>query len=137
MTSALLLPRRLCRPLSSRMSHTPFGAPGGRFHWPNHKNNTYCKANVDPAKCPSLTPDMNMEAAEEVRLHAITCVRPNARRAALFPSSCAQSFAWLARSKHLFRHMNEARFNFAMLRLMELRNRHLCAAGIKSRARPS
>ena len=123
------------------MSHTPFGAPGGRFHWPNHKNNTYCKANVDPAKCPSLTPDMNMEAAEEVRLH-VACTRspacaPTLAAPPYWPSSCAQSFAWLARSKHLFRHMNEARFNFAMLRLMELRNRHLCAAGIKSRARPS
>ena len=57
---------------------------------------------------------------------------PNHSSALLTPL-CAQSFAWLARSKHLFRHMNEARFNFAMLRLMELRNQHLCAAGVKSR----
>lgn len=36
-----------------------------------------------------------------------------------------QSFAWLARSKHLFRTMNESRYLFVQLRLMELRNRFL------------
>ena len=39
----------------------------------------------------------------------------------------AQSFAWLARSKHLFRTMNESRYLFVQLRLMELRNRFLVA----------
>jgi len=37
----------------------------------------------------------------------------------------SQAFAWLARSKHIFRHMNEARFVFTILRLLELRNRDL------------
>jgi hypothetical protein len=37
----------------------------------------------------------------------------------------AQSFAWLARSKHIFRRMNQSRFFFTMLRLMDLRNRYL------------
>ena len=98
---------------------------------------------------------MNTEAAEEVRARPAPIMR--IRTPALAPSPprtttppCArpvpnantpasslpsQSFAWLARSKHLFRHMNEARFNFIMLRMMELRNRHLVAQGIRSRAR--
>jgi hypothetical protein len=37
----------------------------------------------------------------------------------------AQAFAWLARSKHVFRHMTEAHFMFVMLRLMKLRNKFL------------
>ena len=160
------------------VAHTPPSPPPygtrRRFHWPNHKDNKYCRENVDPGKCKALTEDMNTEAAEEVRsprarrhqprlaspptphpaltLAATASPRAHACRHRPTPRSrlpppphpaltlaatappCAQSFAWLARSKHLFRHMNEARFNFIMLRLMELRNRHLCATGVRARA---
>ena len=71
-----------------------------RFHWPNHKDEKFCALNVNPKKCAELGPSTNTEAAEE-------------------------SFAWLARSKHLFRTMNESRYIFVQLRLMELRNRFL------------
>ena len=71
-----------------------------RFHWPNHKDEKFCARNVNPNKCAELGPKTNTEAAEE-------------------------SFAWLARSKHLFRTMNEGRFLFVQLRMMELRNRFL------------
>ena len=62
----------------------------------------WCKANVDPAKCRVPGFDKaNTEAAEI-------------------------AFAWLARSKHILRNRNEARFLFFILRLAELRNRQLC-----------
>ena len=74
------------------------------FYWKNHKGArepaSYCGKNCNPKKCAALSDKMNTEAAE-------------------------QAFAWLARSKHVFRHMNEARFMYVMLRLMTLRNRHL------------
>lgn len=41
----------------------------------------------------------------------------------------SQAFAWLARSKHTLRHMNEARHIFVVLRLLELRNRWLSSPG--------
>ena len=72
-----------------------------RFHFPNHTSE-WCKAHVDPAKV--TVPGFewaNTQAGEE-------------------------AFAWLARSKHMFRGMNEARFLFIMLRLAHLRNRQLC-----------
>ena len=47
--------------------------------------------------------------------------------------ACEQSFAWLARSKHVFRRMNQARFLFTMLRQMELRNRYLSAKAASKR----
>ena len=71
-----------------------------RFHWPNHKDEKFCALWVNPSKCSELGPKTNTEAAEE-------------------------SFAWLARSKHLFRTMNESRYIFVQLRMMELRNRFL------------
>ena len=76
-----------------------------RFHFPNHVS-AWCKANVDPAKCtvPGFSKG-NTQAAEE-------------------------AFAWLAGSKKIFRHMNEARFLFLMLRLAHLRNKDLCLAGM-------
>ena len=62
----------------------------------------WCKANVDPAKCKVEGFDKaNTEAAEI-------------------------AFAWLARSKHILRGRNEARFLFFILRTAELRNRQLC-----------
>ena len=72
-----------------------------RFHFPNHKD-PWCKKHVDPAKCkaPAFS-KANTQAAE-------------------------QAFSWLAGAKHLFRHMNEARFFFQMLRMMHLRNQWLC-----------
>mmetsp|Transcript_40269 Transcript_40269/g.127051 ORF Transcript_40269/g.127051 Transcript_40269/m.127051 type:complete len:138 (+) Transcript_40269:126-539(+) len=72
--------------------------PARRFHFPNHVDTKFCAKYVDPSKCPELGPRTNTEAAE-------------------------QAFAFLARSKHIFRHMNEARFTFTILRLLELRNR--------------
>ena len=45
-----------------------------------------------------------------------------------------QCFAWLAGSKKQFRHMNEARFLFYMLRLAHLRNKQLCEAGLDEAA---
>ena len=69
-----------------------------RFHFRNHDAD-YCRKYVDPKKCAALRQDDNTEAAE-------------------------QAFAWLARSKHLFRTMNESRFLFTILRLMHLRNRY-------------
>ena len=72
-----------------------------RFHFPNHTSK-WCKANVDPAKCTVPGFDKaNTQAGEE-------------------------AFAWLARSKHIFHSMNEARFLFLMLRLAHLRNTFLC-----------
>ena len=62
----------------------------------------WCKANVDPAKC--KVPGFNQANTEAAEI----------------------SFAWLARSKHVLRHRNEARFLFLVLRLAELRNRQLC-----------
>ena len=53
----------------------------------------------DVDKCKELRPDDNTEVAE-------------------------QGFAWLARSKHVFRTMNESRFLFTILRLMHMRNRY-------------
>lgn len=110
-----------------------------RFHWRNHKNNPFCRDNVDPSKCPALGPRTNTEAAESVsprnspaphtlrdNKSAPRCTPPP-RSTRLACSPLTQSFAWLARSKHIFRHMNEARFLFTMLRLMELRNRWLVA----------
>ena len=75
-----------------------------RFHFPNHKS-AWCKANVDPAKCkvPGFE-KANTEAAEI-------------------------AFAWLARCKHMLRLRNESRFLFFILRLAELRNRHLVDKG--------
>ena len=72
-----------------------------RFHFPNHRS-AWCKANVDPAKCtvPGFN-KANTQAGEE-------------------------AFSWLAGSKTVFRHMNEARFPFLMLRLAHLRNVQLC-----------
>ncbi|EOD21851.1 hypothetical protein EMIHUDRAFT_255200 [Emiliania huxleyi CCMP1516] len=69
-----------------------------RFHFRNH-NAEYCRRHVDPHKCKELRPDDNTEVAE-------------------------QGFAWLARSKHVFRTMNESRFLFTILRLMHMRNRY-------------
>ena len=71
------------------------------FHFPNHKSE-WCKKNVNPKKCtvPGFS-ESNTEAAE-------------------------QAFAWLAQSKKVFRHSNEARFLFLMLRLAHLRNKQLC-----------
>jgi hypothetical protein len=61
----------------------------------------WCKKNVDPAKVTVPGFDKaNTQAGEE-------------------------AFSWLARAKHMFRHMNEARFLFIMLRLAHLRNRQL------------
>ena len=73
-----------------------------RFHFPNHTD-AWCKANVNPALCtaPGFEKS-NTEAAE-------------------------QAFAWLARSKHLYRRMNESRFFFLIMRQLELRNRWLCS----------
>ena len=82
-----------------------------RFHFVNHKS-FWCKLNVDPKLCtvPGFE-KANTEAAEI-------------------------AFAWLARSKHVLRHMNEARFLFFILRLAELRNRHLCDKGLPPEAPP-
>jgi len=80
-----------------------------RFHFPNHKSD-WCKKNVDPSKCKVPGFDKaNTQAAE-------------------------QCFAWLAGSKKQFRHMNEARFLFYMLRLAHLRNKQLCQAGLDEAA---
>ena len=43
------------------------------------------------------------------------------------------TFSWLARSKHVFNGMNQARFLFTMLRQMELRNRYLSAKAASKR----
>ena len=69
-------PHRLPHPECPRPCSAPAPSPPHhhgarrRFHWPNHKNNPYCKDNVDPAKCEALTDDMNTEAAEEARAPA-------------------------------------------------------------------
>lgn len=73
-----------------------------RFHFPNHADVPFCNLYVDPAKCKPLGKRTNTMSAEE-------------------------SFAWLARSKHIFRKMGRARFFFVMLRLLELRNEWLVA----------
>ena len=44
---------------------------------------------------------------------------------------CEETFQWLARSKHLYRHMNEARFMFIMLRMMHHRNVYLSSLPVK------
>ena len=36
-----------------------------------------------------------------------------------------EAFSWLARSKHILRHMNNGRYNFYIRRLIFLRNRYL------------
>ena len=79
-----------------------------RFHFKNHVGE-FCRKWVDPAKCPELGPRTQTEAAE-------------------------QSFAWLARSKHTFRHMTEGRFQFMVLHLMEERNKWLISQPVVSRA---
>ena len=78
-----------------------------RFHFRNHIA-AWCKANVNPFNCkvPGFE-KANTEAAE-------------------------QAFAWLARSKHLFRRMNEARFFFYLLHMMHLRNVWLCRRMLES-----
>ena len=100
-----------------------------RFHFPNHKNNPFCKANVDPSKCKELGPRTNTMAAEEARTtlrHCARAGRSHPRRSHPHPAQPPhQAFAWLARSKHIFRKMNRSRFFFLMLRLIELRNRWL------------
>jgi hypothetical protein len=70
-----------------------------RFHFRNHVGK-FCKKWVNPAKCAALGADTSTETAE-------------------------QSFSWLARSKHVFRHMGEGRFQFMTLHLMEMRNQFL------------
>ena len=106
-----------------------------RFHFPNHKNNAFCKANVDPAKCTELGPRTNTEAAEEARRHAAA---PAPALALARDASCAaapaQAFAWMARSKHIYKNMGQGRFMFVMLRMIELRNRWLEETGVRSRA---
>jgi hypothetical protein len=79
-----------------------------RFHFPNHKD-PWCKANVDPGKCtvPGFS-KANTQAGEE-------------------------AFSWMARSKHIFRNMNEAHFLFFMLRLVHLRNKYLCTMKLNAR----
>ena len=37
-----------------------------KFHWPNHKDEKFCRKFVDPNKCVALQSGMNLEAAEEV-----------------------------------------------------------------------
>lgn len=71
-----------------------------RFHFPNHKS-LWCKRNVNPKDCtvPGFE-KANTQSAE-------------------------QAFAWLAQSKKVLRHMNEARFLFYMLRMAHLRNMQL------------
>ena len=44
---------------------------------------------------------------------------------------CEETFQWLSRSKHLYRHMNEARFMFIMLRMMHHRNVYISSLPIK------
>ena len=80
-----------------------------RFHWRNHTG-AFCKRNVNPKKCRALGPRSNTEAAE------IT-------------------FSWLARMKHIFKGMNEARFMFTMLRLFHLRNKFLLKRAAEKAAR--
>ena len=75
-----------------------------RFHFPNHTS-VWCKANVDPAK---------------VKVDGFS--KANTQ-------SAEQAFAWLSRSKHIFRHMNQARFFFLLLRLAHLRNKNLVRRG--------
>ena len=58
---------------------------------------------------------------------------PVRHRSRLILARLSQSFAWLARSKHVFRRMNQARFLFTMLRLMDKRNRFLCSSGVQGR----
>ena len=77
-----------------------------KFHWKNHTG-IFCKRNNDPYECPDIV-GRRTERAEE-------------------------TFSWLARSKHLYRSMNEARFLFTMLRMMHHRNVFLSAS---SRAPP-
>ena len=60
------LPTRLAHPPCPPCTR-PLPTRPRRFHWPNHKNNPFCRANVNPANCPDLTEGMNTEAAEEVR----------------------------------------------------------------------
>ena len=110
-----------------------------RFHFPNHKNNKFCKDNVDPEKCKELGPRTNTEAAEEARRPAaprppFPRARPRPSAPPERPSALAQAFAWLARSKHIYKNMGQGRFVFVMLRLIELRNRWLEETGVKSRA---
>ena len=71
---------------------TPPPSPLPRmFHWPNHKNNTFCKANVNPANCPHLTDGMNTEAAEEARRLRPCPLRPcpPVRESTELPCCCA------------------------------------------------
>ena len=75
-----------------------------RFHFKNHVG-IFCKKWVDPEKCSALGPKTQTEAAE-------------------------QSFSWLARSKHTLRHMNEGKFQFMVLHLMEQRNQWLVKRGV-------
>ena len=70
-----------------------------RFHFRNH-HAPYCTENVNPA---------DAEAEALLRRDDKT-------------SAAEGSFSWLARSKHVFRTMNEASFLFTVLRLMHLRN---------------
>ena len=71
-----------------------------RFHWKNHTG-AFCKRNNNPYKC---------EQADKNKTE-----------------KCEETFQWLARSKHLYRKMNEARFMFIMLRMMHHRNVFLCS----------
>ena len=70
-----------------------------RFHFRNHVGK-FCKQWVDPGKCTALGSHTQTEAGE-------------------------QSFSWLARSKHTFRHMSEGKFQFMMLHLLDERNQYL------------
>lgn len=83
-----------------------------RFHFPNHKNNPFCKANVDPEKCKELGPRTNTEAAEEAHRNAAplpfrspspdtprTCpTRPRPRPHSVRPRRCRRLRGWRARS---------------------------------------
>ena len=66
-----------------------------KFHWKNHTGK-FCKKNNNPYKCKQ--------------------VRGNRTE------RCEETFQWLAGSKRLYRHMNEAHFMFTMLRMMHHRN---------------
>ena len=69
-----------------------------KLHWKNHTG-LFCRRNNNPYKIQAL------DRAKTER--------------------CEETFQWLSKSKHFYRHMNEARFMFTMLRMMHHRNVYL------------